>query len=278
VLTGVFLDADVARRRVAGAIPGASWTRVVLDASDRELERRVRAREIGSDAEGQLARTRAIAQLFRARHSSEAHVLFTDGRSVGDLARTAISIAGWTDSISSGVESSESERAEVVVRAYRDKDYPSCRSLWKELTEHHRRIYGDPTIGGEDPGAGIDGYLATPERVGSWVAEVNGAVVGLTGLFEHGVSGELEPLVVTEALRGGGVGSTLIRRVVEEAHARGYEYLAIRPVARNTSAIQRFHAAGFRTLGGHLDLTMDLAERRHHWLTGAHLYGLDFRY
>jgi GNAT superfamily N-acetyltransferase len=278
VLAGVFLEADPARRWIAAAIPGASSTRVVLDASDQELERRVRAGEIGSDVEPHLARTRAVAQLFRARHPSEAHVLVTDGRSVSDLATAAISIAGWTGSISTAAQPSQVKRIEVVIREYRDTDYAACRALWEELTEHHRRIYGDPTIGGEDPGAAIDDYLATPERVGSWVAESNDAVVGLTGLFEHGVSGEVEPVVVTEALRAGGVGSKLIQRVVEEAHERGYEYLSVRPVARNVSAIQRFHAAGFRTLGGHLDLTMDLTERRHHWLTGAHLHGLDFRY
>jgi hypothetical protein len=37
---------------------------------------------------------------------------------------------------------------------------------------------------------------------------------------------------------------------VKEARARGYQYLAIRPVARNVAAVRRFHAAGFRTLGG----------------------------
>jgi hypothetical protein len=70
----------------------------------------------------------------------------------------------------------------------------------------------------------------------------------------------------------------LISRVVEEARARGYEYLAIRPVARNVDAVRRFHAAGFWTLGGHIDLTMDLAERRHGWQHGASLHGLDFDY
>jgi len=70
----------------------------------------------------------------------------------------------------------------------------------------------------------------------------------------------------------------LIGRVAEEARARGYEYLAIRPVARNVAAVRRFHAAGFRTLGGHIDLTMDLAARRHEWLPGASLHDLDFDY
>jgi GNAT superfamily N-acetyltransferase len=167
---------------------------------------------------------------------------------------------------------------DIVVRDYAMADHSVCRMLWVELTEHHRRIYEDSSIGGDDPGSGFDGYLAMPERVASWVADLNGRIVGLTGLLDHGTSGEVEPVVVTDQLRGRGVGRLLIERVVTEAVGRGYEYLAIRPVARNVSAIQRFYAAGFQTLGGHVDLTMDLADRRHGWFEGPHLHGLDFRY
>jgi GNAT superfamily N-acetyltransferase len=166
----------------------------------------------------------------------------------------------------------------VVVRDYAPADYPACRMLWAELTEHHRRIYEDPSIGGDDPGGAFDDYLAVPERVASWVADLGGLVVGLTGLLDRGTSGEVEPVVVTDRLRGRGVGRLLIERVVTEAVARGHEYLAIRPVARNVSAIRRFHDVGFQALGGHVDLTMDLASRRHGWLEGARLHGLDFRY
>lgn len=169
-------------------------------------------------------------------------------------------------------------RSEVVVRDYAEGDYGACRSLWAELTEYHRGIYGDPSVGGDDPGAGFDDYLTTPERTGSWVAESHGLVIGLTGLFDRGISGEVEPVVVAEAARGQGIGRMLINRVADEARARGHEYLAIRPVARNVAAVRRFHAAGFRTLGGHIDLTMDLATRRHEWLPGASLHGLDFGY
>ena len=56
--------------------------------------------------------------------------------------------------------------------------------------------------------------------------------------------------------------------MVEESRSRGHEYLAIR----------QFRAAGFTALGGHVDLTMDLAPRRHEWLPGASLHGLDFDY
>jgi GNAT superfamily N-acetyltransferase len=167
---------------------------------------------------------------------------------------------------------------ERTVRDYAKADYGACRLLWAELTEYHRRIYGDPSIGGDDPGSGFDDYLATSRWVGSWVAESSGSVVGLTGLLDRGTSGEVEPVVVTEAARDQGIGRMLISRVVGEALARGYEYLAIRPVARNVAAVRRFHAAGFRALGGHIDLTMDLASRRHEWLQGASLHGLDFDY
>jgi GNAT superfamily N-acetyltransferase len=167
---------------------------------------------------------------------------------------------------------------EVVVRDYAECDYVACRSLWAELTEYHRRIYGDFSIGGEDPGAGFDEYLAEPKRMGSWVAETDGRVVGLTGLFDRGANGEVEPVVVAEGAREQGIGRMLISRVVEEARTRGYEYLAIRPVGRNIAAVRHFHAAGFRTLGGHVDLTMDLTARRHEWLRGASLHGLDFDY
>jgi GNAT superfamily N-acetyltransferase len=116
------------------------------------------------------------------------------------------------------------------------------------------------------------------QRIGSWVAESHARVVGLTGLLDRVTSGEVEPVVVAEGARDRGIGRRLISRVVQEALARGYEYLAIRPVARNVAAVRRFHAAGFQTLGGHIDLTMDLAARRHEWLPGASLHDLDFDY
>jgi len=55
-----------------------------------------------------------------------------------------------------------------------------------ELTDHHRQIYDDPSIGGDDPGTGFDDHLATPGRIASWVAELAGTVMGLTGVFEPG--------------------------------------------------------------------------------------------
>src|ERR1700757_14335 len=96
--------------------------------------------------------------------------------------------------------------SEIIVRDYAESDYGACRSLWAELTEYHRGIYGDPSIGGDDPGAGFDDYLAEPHRIGSWVAESRGLVIGLTGLLDRGPSAEVEPVVVAESARHRGVG------------------------------------------------------------------------
>ena len=266
ILCGVFVDLQPNLAWIRAATPDAIVTAVRLDAADDELERRVRARELGSGLERQLRRTLAIAALFRHR-PPDRPVVHTDGRAAADIAADVIAAAGWVEAPPA-----------AVVRAYEAGDHGACRALWAELTEHHRRLYDDPTIGGDDPGAYVDTYLADPARLASWVAVVDDRVVGLTGLLDRGTYGEVEPVVVADAWRGRGVGGQLIARVAEESRAHGHVYLEIRPVARNTSAIARFHAAGFRNLGGHVDLAMDLQPRRHVWLQGAHLHGLDFGY
>ncbi len=167
---------------------------------------------------------------------------------------------------------------DVTVRPYADADHTAARALWAELTEHHRELYGDASIGGDDPGSGLDAYLADPRRLGTWVAEDATDVVGLTGLLDHGGSCEIEPVVVAARRRGLGIGRRLVAHAVEAARARRYDYVSLRPVARNVEAIRSFHALGFTTLGGHVDLTMDLAERRHAWHEGVELHGLEFRY
>jgi len=61
-------------------------------------------------------------------------------------------------------EDSVQDMAGLVIRDYKPGDYTACRALWEELTVHHREIYGDPRIGRDDPGQGVDAYLANPLR------------------------------------------------------------------------------------------------------------------
>jgi hypothetical protein len=85
-----------------------------------------------------------------------------------------------------------------------------------ELTDHHRWIYRDPSIGGDDPGTGFDAYLAAPERIAFWVAELAGFGRGTDGRVRTRTNRQAEP-VVTAGRRGQEIGQLLIGRVVSEA-------------------------------------------------------------
>jgi N-acetylglutamate synthase-like GNAT family acetyltransferase len=166
----------------------------------------------------------------------------------------------------------------IVIRAYTPADLEACRALWAELTEHHRQIYEDPTIGGEQPGLAFDAHLARvgPDRV--WVAEVDSTIYGFVGLIVEGDEGEVEPIVVTAAHRGTGIGRMLLTRVLEEAKALKLRFLGMKPVARNRDAIKFFYEAGFQALG-HVDLFMDLAPSLGRtWKEGVTLHGHSFKY
>lgn len=160
--------------------------------------------------------------------------------------------------------------AEPIVRRYVAADLGACRSLWVELTETHRRLYDSPGIGGSNPGLQFDEHLARVGADNLWVAEVEGRVVGLTGMIRGEGEAELEPLVVTEALRGRGIGTRLAEAVLAAARAAGLRSLSVRPVARNAAALQFFHARGFRALG-YVELLMDLRSGPRPWREGESL-------
>ena len=154
----------------------------------------------------------------------------------------------------------------IKIRDYTTKDYDVCRSLWVELTQHHRDIYEDPSIGGNDPGREFDRYLENPQRKGTWVAELEDQVVGLAGLLTHShpeegdtrVEGEVEPVVVSQPHRDRGIGTRLVEHAVEQAKEKKVRFLYIRPVARNERAISLYVRLGFSTLGA-VDLLQDLS-------------------
>ena len=155
----------------------------------------------------------------------------------------------------------------VTIRPYLPSDLEACRSLWVQLTVRHREIYRDDAIGGADPGAQFDEHLGAvgPDRI--WVADDGGTIVGLTGLIVDGPEGEVEPVIVTAARRGEGIGRLMVEHVVAEARVIGIRLLSVRPVARNAEAIRFFHGLGFDVLG-HVEAFMDLTDREDRWVPG----------
>ena len=167
---------------------------------------------------------------------------------------------------------------DITVRLYNPEDLEPCRALWTELTQHHRDIYNDPSIGGETPGLYFDAHLARvgPEHI--WVAEQSGEIIGCTGLIVEGQEAELEPLVVTATRRGRGVGRALVNHAIQEARKLQVRYLSVRPVARNVDAISFFCDHGFGTVG-HIELFMELGPSTPGaWKPGLKLFERAFEY
>jgi len=135
------------------------------------------------------------------------------------------------------------------VREYRPEDLDQCRQLWRSLTQRHRDIYDDPTLGGPDPGVEFDAHLEHPQLHGLWVAAEADNVLGFCGLLVQGEESELEPIVVDPNYRSRGVGALLARQAISESRRLRVKYVNVRPVARNLEAIRFFHREGFRLLG-----------------------------
>jgi ribosomal protein S18 acetylase RimI-like enzyme len=147
--------------------------------------------------------------------------------------------------------------------------------LWRELTEWHREIYQDPTIGGESPEDYFDKHLAKvgPDRL--WVAMHNSRVIGLTGLIISGNEAEIEPLIVSKAYRNRGVGKQLIDTMISEAQKMDIRLLSVKPVARNTKTIEFLYRQGFKNLG-YVELFMDFSH--YPWKSGPEFLGLKFNF
>jgi ribosomal protein S18 acetylase RimI-like enzyme len=143
------------------------------------------------------------------------------------------------------------------LREYQPEDLERCRELWRALSQRHRDIYGDSSIGGDDPGLELDGHLRHPGLAKLWVAASEGEILGFCGLLVQDGEAELEPIVVDPAHRGRGIGARLARAAIDESRRLGVAYVNVRPVGRNLEAIRFFHREGFQLLG-RLELSIPL--------------------
>lgn len=166
----------------------------------------------------------------------------------------------------------------IIIREYQEGDLESCKLLWRELTQHHRDIYSDQSIGGDDPGIYFERYMQKATLAGLWIAEGDSIVIGMAGLLIDEGEAEIEPIVIHREFRSRGIGSLLLEKLKAEARKRSVEYLSIKPVARNVEAIQCFHRAGFSVLG-HIDMFLDLSkEDDQGWKDGVTIHEHVFRY
>ena len=163
----------------------------------------------------------------------------------------------------------------ATIRRYEPADRDQCRSLWADLTEWHRRLYGDDSIGGADPGSGFDAHVADVGAERIFVAELDGRVVGLAGMVVSGRKVELEPLSVRAGCRGLGVGRELTEAVLAAARAEGALQVVVRPTGRNAEAIRVFHALGFDIVA-RVELVHDLRDDER-WRDGEDYAGRRFR-
>jgi len=163
----------------------------------------------------------------------------------------------------------------ITVRQYAEKDKAACRELWAELTQWHRDIYGDQTIGGTDPGLYFDEHLkkAGPEHI--LVAVDGRKIVGLTGYLVMEEEIEVEPLIVAASHRGRGIGTKLLESLIAQVRGTGIKFLNVRPVARNKRALEFFRSRGFNKIG-RVELFVDYTGKD--WKEDLKLFDLEFGY
>ena len=167
----------------------------------------------------------------------------------------------------------------MIIRNYVDDDLDACRELWVRLTETHRQIYDAPYIGGDQPGLQFDEQLTKVGTERIWVADDDGAVVGMIGLqpgYDEG-SVEIEPIVVTPEARGRGIGRALVQHVVDVVKEMGLRDLNVHVVGRNAEAMRFYHDVGFDVIG-HFELFYDTSPRdKQIWRDQETIAGRTFR-
>jgi GNAT superfamily N-acetyltransferase len=161
------------------------------------------------------------------------------------------------------------------IRKYQPEDLAQCRALWKELAEWHREIYQDPSIGGAHPKEHFDKHLIEVGADWLWVAVQNSQVIGLTGLIIKGKEAEIEPLIISQAHRGIGIGEQLVKTIISQARDKGVRFLNVKPVARNIQAVKFLYKQGFTKLG-RIELFIDFSD--YAWKQGPELFGYTFDY
>ena len=136
----------------------------------------------------------------------------------------------------------------MIVRRANYKDIPEMSSLLSELFA----IEDDFTVDAEKQSRGLKLLLDTPNAV-VLVAEEDECVIGMvsmqslvsTAIGEN--VGLIEDMIVTQAHRGKGIGSSLLEALIAESAKKKYGRLALGADSRNRGAIAFYQKYGFTT-------------------------------
>jgi len=161
ILVGVHFDRAAELEWVARAVPGATFTLVRLVASERTTLDRVRRRELGSGLEAQLTRTRLQMQEQAADRRTEVHVVAADGRTVTEVARDVLAVAGW-GADGAGARGSGAGRAYATIASMP----PESRHLTESI---------------ERPAAEVYDFAANPANLPRWAPGLGTSVEQIDG-------------------------------------------------------------------------------------------------
>lgn len=88
--------------------------------------------------------------------------------------------------------------------------------------------------------------LKNSPRERLWIAERQGQIVGCVAIVDAGGDvAQLRWYLVDSAVRGAGLGSTLLKRVLEFCRETGYKSVILWTVSALTGAARLYRAAGF---------------------------------
>jgi N-acetylglutamate synthase-like GNAT family acetyltransferase len=163
---------------------------------------------------------------------------------------------------------------------YSEQYLEDGRNLWVELTQHHRDLYDDQSIGGDNPGLYFDKHLEKVGKDNIFFAKFDGQIVGLVGLqpLEQEGCYEVEPVVVLKEYRGKGVGGFMLEEIQIIAKARGVKYLSIKPELKNKKVVEFYYNSGFKTIG-EIELFIDLQDNSTSSFDDKiDIFGMEFNY
>jgi len=89
---------------------------------------------------------------------------------------------------------------------------------------------------------------------------------------------DVEPAIVSKQYRTQGVGTAMVRHVIQEAKKTGNPFLSAKPLARNVEAMSFLIKEGFN-ITGQIELFQDLsASAARKWKTGINIHGNKLKY